>query len=95
MFSFLPCFRNSRYPVWIASGLLFSTAILPSWTRPISWALPPYWGILALRHAALGGEVWLPLAMVLLLGLAALGISVFTFRWFETAARARATLSLT
>jgi len=31
-----------EYPVWIASGLVFSTSILPGWTRPISWALPPY-----------------------------------------------------
>ena len=57
--------------------------------------LPPYWGILSLRHAALGGDVWFPLAMVLVLGLAALLVSVYTFRWFETAARARATLALT
>jgi ABC-2 type transport system permease protein len=84
-----------EYPVWIASGLVFSTSLLPEWTRPISWALPPYWGILALRHAALGGEVWGPLVMVLLLGLASVGIATFTFRWFEHVARARATLSLT
>ena len=44
-----------EYPVWVASGLVFSTSLLPDWTRPISWALPPYWGILAIRHAALGG----------------------------------------
>jgi ABC-2 type transport system permease protein len=84
-----------EYPVWVASGLVFSTALLPDWTRPISWALPPYWGILAIRHAALGGPVWGPLAMVCLLGVAALGISILTFRLFERLARARATLSLT
>jgi ABC-2 type transport system permease protein len=84
-----------EYPVWIASGLVFSTSLLPEWTRPISWALPPYWGILALRHAALGGDVWVPLAMVLALGFASVGIATFTFRWFEHVARARATLSLT
>ena len=84
-----------EYPVWIASGLIFSTSILPAWTRPISWALPPYWGVLAIRHAALGGTVWGPLAMVVGLGLACLAISTFTFRWFEHAARVRATLSLT
>ena len=73
-----------EYPVWIASGLLFSTSILPAWTRPISWALPPYWGILALRHAALGGEVWVPLGDGRSCSaLAALIVSVFTFRWFE------------
>jgi ABC-2 type transport system permease protein len=84
-----------EYPVWIASGLVFSTSILPAWTRPISWILPPYWGILALRHAALGGEVWRPLAMVVLLGVVSVVVSFFAFRMFEHLARARATLSLT
>jgi ABC-2 type transport system permease protein len=84
-----------EYPVWIASGLVFSTSILPVWTRPISWLLPPYWGILAIRHAALGGNVWLPLTLVTILGLASLAIATVTFGIFERAARARATLSLT
>ena len=84
-----------EYPVWIASGLIFSTSLLPVWTRPISWALPPYWGVLAIRHAALGGDVWGPLAMVALLGLACLVIGFAMFRVFEHFARARATLSLT
>jgi ABC-2 type transport system permease protein len=84
-----------EYPVWIASGLIFSTSLLPGWTRPISWSLPPYWGVLALRHAALGGDVWGPLAMVAVLGVACGVIAVLTFRVFENQARARATLSLT
>jgi ABC-2 type transport system permease protein len=84
-----------EYPVWIASGLVFSTALLPEWTRPISWILPPYWGVLAIRHAALGGDVWGPLAMVVVLGAAYAAISFLTFRLFETQARSRATLSLT
>jgi ABC-2 type transport system permease protein len=84
-----------EYPVWIASGLIFSTSLLPGWTRPISWSLPPYWGVLAIRHAALGGDAWWPLAMVSVLGLACLAIGFFMFRVFEHFARARATLSLT
>jgi ABC-2 type transport system permease protein len=84
-----------EYPVWIASGLIFSTALLPSWTRPISWCLPPYWGVLALRRAALGGDAWRPLAMVALLGVVFGVIATLTFRVFEHRARARATLSLT
>jgi ABC-2 type transport system permease protein len=84
-----------EYPVWIASGLIFSTSLLPGWTRPISWILPPYWGVLAIRHAALGGDVRGPLAMVTLLGLACLVIGFAMFRVFEHFARARATLSLT
>jgi len=84
-----------EYPVWIASGLVFSTAILPAWTHPISWMLPPYWGIIALRHAAFGGGVWFPLSMALTLGLISVVIATFTLRWFEYLARARATLALT
>ena len=84
-----------EYPVWIASGLVFSTAILPAWTHPISWILPPYWGIIALRHAAFGGEVWFPLSMALALGAISVVLATFTLRWFEHLARARATLALT
>ena len=84
-----------EYPVWIASGLVFSTAILPAWTHPISWILPPYWGIIALRHAAFGGEVWFPLLMALALGTISVVLATFTLRWFEHLARARATLALT
>ena len=49
----------------------------------------------AIRHAALGGDVWLPIAMVTLLGLAYLALGAFTFRLLRARARARATLSLT
>jgi ABC-2 type transport system permease protein len=84
-----------EYPVWIASGLVFSTSLLPGWTRPISWILPPYWGVQAIRNAALGGAVWGPLGMTALLGLASLAIATVCLRWFEHLARARATLALT
>lgn len=84
-----------EYPVWIASGLVFSVALLPGWVRPISWILPPYWGIQAIRHAALGGAVWGPIGMAALLGAVCLAISTATLAWFEHLARARATLSLT
>ena len=84
-----------EYPVWIASGLVFSTALLPAWTHPISWVLPPYWGIIAIRRATFGGDVWQPAAMALVLGLACALISTLTFRLFERLSRDRATLSLT
>jgi ABC-2 type transport system permease protein len=84
-----------EYPVWVASGLVFSVSLLPGWTRPISWALPPYWGIRAIRDSALGGPIWGPLGMLLALGLASIAISTVTMRWFEHLARSRATLTLT
>ena len=84
-----------EYPVWIASGLVFSISVLPGWIQPVSYVLPPYWGMQAIRHAALGGAVWGPLGMTALLGLASLAIATVCLRWFEHLARARATLALT
>jgi hypothetical protein len=51
--------------------------------------------VLAIRHAALGGNVWGPLAMVALLGVVCLFVGFVMFGVFEHFARARATLSLT
>jgi ABC-2 type transport system permease protein len=84
-----------EYPVWIASGLIFSLSVLPVWTRPISWILPPTWGARALRDAAIGGAVWGPLGMTLLLGAASVAASAVSLGWFERRARRDATLSLT
>src|SRR6185369_1021688 len=84
-----------EYPVWIASGLVFSISLLPAWIQPISYVLPPYWGMQAIRHAALGGPVWGPLGMAALLGLVSFAITAVALRWFEHLARARATLALT
>jgi ABC-2 type transport system permease protein len=84
-----------EYPVWIASGLVFSISVLPGWIQPVSYVLPPYWGMQAIRHAALGGAVWGPLGMAALLGVVCLALSTAALRWFEHLARARATLALT
>ena len=67
----------------------------PSGRGRSRWLLPPYWGIHAIRHSALGGPVWFPLAMLAVLGAAAVAVASVTMRWFEYLARARATLSLT
>jgi ABC-2 type transport system permease protein len=84
-----------EYPIWVLSGLLFSISLLPAWTHPVSYALPPYWGIQSIRHAALGGPVWAPLAMTALLGALCLVGAWAAFSWFERLSRDRATLSLT
>jgi ABC-2 type transport system permease protein len=87
--------NSLEYPVWIASGLLFPIAVLPSWSHPISWALATTWGMRALLHSARGGDPWRDLAMCA--GLAtiygAFGIAILDR--FMDAARRRATLSLT
>ena len=91
----LPSLDDRTFADLIREARALIPALLPEWTRPISWILPPYWGVLAIRHAALGGNVWGPLAMVVVLGAVYAAISFFTFRLFETQARSRATLSLT
>jgi ABC-2 type transport system permease protein len=84
-----------EYPVWIATGLLFPIALLPGWVAPISWVLAPTWGIEAIRHSALGGDVWFPVAMCAAIGVVYFVLAGICLRIFERAALARATLSLT
>jgi ABC-2 type transport system permease protein len=84
-----------EYPIWVLSGLVFSISVLPGWTHWISYLLPPYWGVQAIRHAALGGPTWTPIAMAALEGAVCLAGAERGFRWFERLSRDRATLSLT
>jgi ABC-2 type transport system permease protein len=84
-----------EYPIWVLSGLVFSISVLPGWTHWVSYLLPPYWGVQAIRHAALGGTTWTPIAMAAVLGALCLVGAAFAFSWFERLSRDRATLSLT
>jgi ABC-2 type transport system permease protein len=96
VFRYANLIANSfEYPVWLVSGLLFPLGVLPGWTRPISYALAPTWGMLALRRSALGGHTGLPLAMCALLVAVYGAIALASLRRFEHLARARATLPLT
>jgi ABC-2 type transport system permease protein len=83
-----------EYPIWLVTGLLTGLALLPGWTRPISWALAPTWGVKALREAAIGGDPGFAVAMSVALGLAYLVIGHYCLRYFEKLAREKATLSL-
>jgi ABC-2 type transport system permease protein len=38
-----------EFPVYILCGFLFPIALLPNWTTPISYLLPPYWAAIALH----------------------------------------------
>jgi ABC-2 type transport system permease protein len=38
-----------EFPVYIMCGFLFPIALLPGWTTPVSYLLPPYWAALALH----------------------------------------------
>lgn len=84
-----------EYPVWLITGLLVPLSLLPGWTHPIAYVLAPTWGVMAVRNAALGGEVLGPVAMCILLGATYCALSVVALGYLERLARQRATLSLT
>jgi ABC-2 type transport system permease protein len=86
-----------EWPVLLVTGLLVPVSLLPSWAHPIGWVLAPYWGMNALRSAALGvgWSPWPNIGITLGLAVAYLVLGTFCLRYFETAARRNATLSLT
>jgi ABC-2 type transport system permease protein len=87
--------NSLEYPVWLASGLLFPIAVLPEWSRPLSWALAPTWGMRALLHSTLGGNPWRDLAMCGALAAVYGTVGILILDRFLDAARRSATLSLT
>jgi ABC-2 type transport system permease protein len=85
----------SEYPVWLMCGFLVPLALLPEWTRPISWALAPTWGMRAIRESATGGTPLPDVGMCFVLGAAYVGLGILVTNRVLRAARARASLSLT
>jgi ABC-2 type transport system permease protein len=83
-----------EYPIWLVTGLLTGLALLPGWTRPLSWVLAPTWGVKALREASIGGDPGFAILMSAGLGLAYLVIGHFCLQYFERLAREKATLAL-
>ncbi len=84
-----------EYPVWTITGMLIPLSLLPGWVDPIAWVLAPTWGMRAVRHAAIGGDVGTPFLMCAALSIAYTVIAALLLHYFERLARDRATLSLT
>lgn len=82
------------YPVWLLAGMLVPVDRLPGWARPVSWLLPPTWGVRAIRESMLGGRPVLAIGAGLALGLGYLALGLFTVHRFEVLARKRAALAL-
>jgi ABC-2 type transport system permease protein len=84
-----------QYPGWLLCGFVVPLSVLPDWARPISYALSPTWGMLAIRQAAAGQWPWIDggicLGLTALCGLAATLLSEKVLR----SARRHASLSLT
>jgi ABC-2 type transport system permease protein len=83
-----------EFPIALVTGLLFSTSLLPVWTKPIGWALAPTWAVRVVRYSALGGDPLLPMLACLGLGAAYVVVATWLLGVVERAARQRATLSL-
>jgi ABC-2 type transport system permease protein len=84
-----------EYPIWTITGMLIPLSLLPGWVGPIAWVLAPTWGMEAVRHSALGGDVLTPLLLCLGLSVVYVVLSMLLLHHFERLARERATLSLT
>jgi len=85
-----------EFPVYILAGFLFPIALLPDWTTPVSYILPPYWAARALHETSTGAgdidKVLLAWGMMLLFSVADLFIASKLFKYMLYKARVDATL---
>ena len=87
-----------EFPVYVLSGFLFPIALLPGWTTPISYILPPYWAAVALHGTSTAGapleKTLFAWGMMLLFSLIDLLIASRLFKLMLYKARADATLGM-
>jgi ABC-2 type transport system permease protein len=84
-----------EYPGWLVCGFLVPITLFPSWVGWIALALPPTWGMRAIRSAAEGGTPWGSIVMCLVLGLAYGVVGALVSETVLRSARRKATLALT
>ncbi|MFZ5856626.1 MAG: ABC transporter permease [Chloroflexota bacterium] len=87
-----------EFPVYVLSGFLFPIALLPGWTTPISYILPPYWAAVALHGTSTADapieKTLFAWGMMLLFSLIDLFIASRLFKLMLYKARADATLGM-
>ena len=87
-----------EFPVYVLSGFLFPIALLPGWTTPISYLLPPYWAAAALHGATTVGtapsEIFFAWGMMALFSFIDLLVASRLFKLMLYKARADATLGM-
>ncbi len=85
-----------EFPVYILAGFLFPIALLPHWTTPISYILPPYWAARALHETSTGAgdtqAVFFAWGMMLIFSVIDLFIASKLFKYMLYKARVDATL---
>lgn len=84
-----------EYPGWLLCGFVVPLSLFPGWVTWIAYALPPTWGMAAIRASASGESPWLDILLCVgtgtAYGLAGYLVSETVLR----SARRHATLSLT
>ena len=87
-----------EFPVYIICGFLFPIALLPQWTTPISYLLPPYWAAMALHGTSTAmmplNQVLFAWAMMVISSLLNLVIASQLFKIMLYKARVDATLDV-
>jgi ABC-2 type transport system permease protein len=87
-----------EFPVYVLCGFLFPVALLPGWTTPVSYLLPPYWAAVALHGTSTGGaslnQTLFTWGMLLLFSLLDLLVASRLFKLMLYKARADATLGM-
>jgi ABC-2 type transport system permease protein len=87
-----------EFPVYIFAGFLFPIAMLPGWTTPISYVLPPYWAAVALHgtstQATSVNEILFAMGMMVLFSVIDLFIASRLFRVMLYKARVDAVLDI-
>ena len=87
-----------EFPVYVLCGFMFPIALLPGWTTPVSYLLPPYWAAVALHGTSTGGaplnQTLFAWGMIVLFSLVDLFIASRLFKVMLYKARADATLGM-
>jgi len=87
-----------EFPVYVLCGFLFPVALLPGWTTPVSYLLPPYWAAVALHGTSTAGaplnETLFAWSMMLVFSLIDVLIASRLFKLMLYKARADATLGM-
>jgi ABC-2 type transport system permease protein len=87
-----------EFPVYILCGFLFPIALLPGWTTPISYVLPPYWAAIALHGTSTAmmpfSQVAFAWGMMLIFSVVDLIIASQLFKIMLYKARVDATLDV-
>jgi ABC-2 type transport system permease protein len=87
-----------EFPVFILCGFLFPIAMLPQWTTPLSYILPPYWAARALHGTSTGlapiEQTLLAWALMILFSVVYFYIAGRLFKVMSVKARQDATLDM-